>query len=117
MGSERTLTRRFRAEVGLSPKQWLLQARLGLARQLLESTSLTIEQVANRAGYPTANALRFHFDATLGITPTTYRSTFQGNVSPNAMNGSNSVRRARTTEPQHDPLDPSTDLEGLGAPI
>lgn len=95
--SERTLTRRFRAEVGLSPKRWLLQARLRLARQLLESTHLTIEQVASRAGYPTANALRFHFDATLGIQPTSYRSTFQGNGSPNAMTGTNSGRRALTT--------------------
>ncbi len=88
--SERTLIRRFHAEVGLSPKQWLLHARLGLARQLLESTNLTIEQVARRSGYPTANALRFHFDATLGITPTNYRSTFQGNGSPNAIAGTTS---------------------------
>lgn len=52
--------------------------------------------VASRAGYSTANALRFHFDATLGIKPTSYPNTFQGNGSPNAMTGTNFGRRART---------------------
>ena len=34
--SERTLTRRFRDETGLSPKQWVRQLRLERARELLE---------------------------------------------------------------------------------
>ncbi|HZZ46697.1 MAG TPA: DJ-1/PfpI family protein, partial [Pseudonocardia sp.] len=36
--SSRTLLRRFQHEIGMSPKQWLLHARLDRARQLLETT-------------------------------------------------------------------------------
>ena len=49
--SVRTFTRRFRAEVGVPPGQWLLQQRLQRARQLLEETDLPVEQVAALAAY------------------------------------------------------------------
>ena len=76
--SERTLTRRFRAETGASPKQWLLRMRVQRARELLESTALPVEQVAAQAGFPTAAALRARFAAELQTTPTAYRRTFRG---------------------------------------
>ena len=76
--SERTLTRRFRAETGVSPKRWLLQMRLQRARVLLESTPLPIEHVATRAGFPSAAALRAHFTKDLYATPTSYRRAFRG---------------------------------------
>jgi transcriptional regulator GlxA family with amidase domain len=74
--SERTLLRRFRAEIGTSPRQWLLRARLDRARELLETTDLPIETVAQNAGFPTAAALRSRFTTVLGTTPTTYRRTY-----------------------------------------
>jgi transcriptional regulator GlxA family with amidase domain len=74
--SERTLLRRFRAEIGTSPRQWLLRARLDHARELLETTDLSIEAVAQNAGFPTAAALRSRFTTVLGTTPTTYRRTY-----------------------------------------
>jgi len=67
--SQRTLTRRFHAELGVSPKQWLLGMRLQSACELLESTTLSVEQVSDGAGYPTANALRAHFTTALTTTP------------------------------------------------
>ena len=76
--SERTLTRRFRAETGVSPKRWLLQMRLERARELLESTPLPIEHVATQAGFPSAAALRSHFTKDLHATPTSYRRAFRG---------------------------------------
>jgi transcriptional regulator GlxA family with amidase domain len=76
--SERTLTRRFRAETGASPKQWLLRMRVQRARELLESTALPVEQVAAQAGFPTAAALRARFAAEMQTTPTAYRRTFRG---------------------------------------
>jgi transcriptional regulator GlxA family with amidase domain len=48
--SERTLTRRFREEVGCSPKRWLLQIRVDRARELLESTVLSVDEIAGRDG-------------------------------------------------------------------
>ncbi|WP_205697468.1 GlxA family transcriptional regulator [Conexibacter sp. SYSU D00693] len=76
--TERTLTRRFHAETGTTPKQWLLTARLARARELLETTDDAIERVAARAGFPTAAALRARFAAELGTTPTAYRRAFRG---------------------------------------
>ncbi|MFD4412285.1 GlxA family transcriptional regulator [Streptomyces sp. NPDC058467] len=75
--SVRTFTRRFREEVGVSPGQWLTQQRVERARQLLESSDLSIDQVARDAGFGTAQSMRQHLQAALGVTPTTYRRTFR----------------------------------------
>ncbi|MEO5875620.1 MAG: helix-turn-helix domain-containing protein [Streptosporangiaceae bacterium] len=77
--STRTFTRRFRAETGLSPGQWLIRQRVDLARHLLETTGLAIDQVAARAGFGTATSLRQNLQATIGISPSAYRHTFQPN--------------------------------------
>ncbi|WP_243788508.1 GlxA family transcriptional regulator [Saccharopolyspora gloriosae] len=75
--SVRTFTRRFRDETGLSPVQWLTRQRIERARQLLEETDLPVDQVAADAGFGTAASMRQHLRARLGISPSTYRSTFQ----------------------------------------
>ncbi|TCO60597.1 GlxA family transcriptional regulator [Actinocrispum wychmicini] len=75
--SVRTLTRRFRERLGTSPQNWLLQQRLHLARKLLETTDLPIPQIAERAGYGSANALRAHFARDLATSPQRYRHGFQ----------------------------------------
>jgi transcriptional regulator GlxA family with amidase domain len=76
--SERTLTRRFREEVGCSPKRWLLQIRVDRARELLESTVLSVDEIAAATGFPSADALRAQFSLMLHTTPTAYRQTFRG---------------------------------------
>ncbi|MER8083985.1 GlxA family transcriptional regulator [Streptomyces sp. NPDC087532] len=75
--SVRTFTRRFREEVGISPVQWLTRQRVERARQLLESTDLSIDQVARDAGFGTPTSLRQHLQAALGVSPTVYRRTFR----------------------------------------
>ncbi|MFU8855031.1 GlxA family transcriptional regulator [Micromonospora sp. SL1-18] len=75
--SVRTFTRHFRSETGLSPAQWLLQQRTDHARLLLETTELTVDQVARHAGFGTAAALRQHFHHRVGVAPTAYRRTFR----------------------------------------
>lgn len=75
--SRRTFTRRFRAEVGLSPGQWLTQQRVDLARQLLESSDLPVSRVAERAGFGTDAALRQNLHAAIGVPPGAYRRTFR----------------------------------------
>jgi transcriptional regulator GlxA family with amidase domain len=72
----RTLTRRFTAELGLPPLQWLTAERVRRARQLLEDTGLSIEQVAQQSGLGTAANLRLHFVRQTGTTPTAYRAAF-----------------------------------------
>ncbi|MGD6741408.1 GlxA family transcriptional regulator [Streptomyces sp. BH106] len=74
--SPRTFMRRFAAETGTTPLQWLLGARLGKARELLETTTHSVDQVARDCGLGTAANLRLHFRRTLNTTPTAYRRTF-----------------------------------------
>ncbi|WP_030740209.1 GlxA family transcriptional regulator [Streptomyces sp. NRRL F-5135] len=71
--SERTFTRRFRAEVGTSPLQWLLQSRLTQARGMLESSDLTVARIATACGFGNTVALRKHFNTHLGLSPLAYR--------------------------------------------
>ncbi len=80
--SVRTFTRRFREEAGVSPGQWLTQQRVERARQLLESSDLSIDQVARDAGFGTAQSMRQHLQAALGVTPTAYRRTFRSANAP-----------------------------------
>ncbi|WP_030144330.1 GlxA family transcriptional regulator [Glycomyces sp. NRRL B-16210] len=75
--STRTFVRRFHAETGLPPGQWLTSQRLAHARHLLESTDLTVDQIASEIGFATAASLRQHFNAELGVPPLAYRRTFQ----------------------------------------
>ncbi len=74
--STRTLTRRFRERVGATPVQWIARARVRRAQQLLETTSLSIEQIATEAGFRSASVLREHFGGILGTTPVAYRRAF-----------------------------------------
>jgi transcriptional regulator GlxA family with amidase domain len=49
-----------------------------LARTLLEETELAVEQIARRAGFGNAAALRHHFTRRLGTAPIAYRRRFCG---------------------------------------
>ncbi len=75
--SVRTFTRHFRAEIAVSPGQWLTTQRVERARQLLESTTLSVDQVARDAGFGTAQSMRQHLQSAVGVTPTAYRRTFR----------------------------------------
>jgi transcriptional regulator GlxA family with amidase domain len=72
----RTFARRFRAEVGTTPYDWLLAHRVAAAQRLLEEGDDTIDAVAAKVGFGTAAALRHHFTRRLGTTPQAYRSAF-----------------------------------------
>ncbi|UUY47777.1 helix-turn-helix domain-containing protein [Streptomyces yangpuensis] len=75
--SVRTFTRRFREEAGISPGQWITGRRVERARELLEQTELSMEQVARESGFGTAQSLRKHVQAALGVSLTAYRRTFR----------------------------------------
>jgi transcriptional regulator GlxA family with amidase domain len=74
--SPRTFARRFRAETGTTPLQWLLGRRVLEARRLLEESDLPVEEVAWRAGFGNAASLREHFRRATATTPSAYRRTF-----------------------------------------
>ena len=74
--SSRTLSRRFAGQVGLTPVQWVAKARVGRAQLLLETTPLSIEQIAAEAGFQSASVLREHFKSLLGVSPAAWRQSF-----------------------------------------
>ncbi len=74
--SPRTFARRFRAETGATPYDWLVGQRVAAAQRLLEDGDDTIDAVAAKCGFGTAAALRHHFTRRLGTTPQAYRSAF-----------------------------------------
>lgn len=74
--STRTFSRRFVEDTGYTPMQWVLRARVDLARELLERTDLGVEQIADRVGLGTGANLRLHFHRILGTSPSEYRQTF-----------------------------------------
>ncbi|MEJ7633460.1 helix-turn-helix domain-containing protein [Aeromicrobium sp.] len=74
--SPRTFARRFRDETGTTPLQWLTSQRLAQAEELLENSSLPVEQIAGRVGFGNAATLRHHFSIARGTTPQQYRKTF-----------------------------------------
>lgn len=74
--SERSLIRHFKAATGTSPGDWLTGVRVDRARELLETSSLPIERIAEATGFGTATTLRHHFRRRLGTSPGAYRSRF-----------------------------------------
>jgi transcriptional regulator GlxA family with amidase domain len=83
--SRRSFTRRFREETGQSPAQWLTRQRVEHARRLLESSELTVDQIAHRAGLGTGVSLRQHLRAVLGVSPSAYRRTFRERAAVSAV--------------------------------
>ncbi|MBA1242175.1 transcriptional regulator FtrA [Pseudomonas japonica] len=74
--SERTFLRRFTETTGLTPKAWLQQSRLALARELLEGTTLPLERLAERCGFGSIESLRLAFRKHSGLAPSAYRERF-----------------------------------------
>jgi transcriptional regulator GlxA family with amidase domain len=88
--SRRTFSRRFRDETGRTPHQWLIRQRLDRARQLLESSTLSIDRIAVEIGFATAGSLRQHMSAELGVSPLAYRRAFQSSVDERRTEGATS---------------------------
>lgn len=76
--SPRTFARRFRAETGTTPHQWLVGQRLLAAQRMLEAGDAPIEEIAQRSGFGNAATLRHHFSRARGTTPQQYRRSFHG---------------------------------------
>jgi AraC family transcriptional regulator, transcriptional activator FtrA len=75
--SERTFLRHFRAVTATTPLQWLLHERVARARELLETTDDTIDRIAERCGFGTAQTLRTHFTRINTVGPHRYRQAFR----------------------------------------
>lgn len=71
--SPRTFARRFREQTGTTPLQWLIAARVRRAQELLETSTLSFDQIAEAVGFDGAGMLRSRFQQTLRVSPKAYR--------------------------------------------
>lgn len=73
---ERTILRRFKGATGMKPIEYVQNLRVGKARELLEFTKRSIDQIAWAVGYEDATAFRRIFHRIMGLSPGDYRNRF-----------------------------------------
>ncbi len=73
---ERSLMRRFAKAIGMSPLDYIHALRLEEAKQLLETTDIPVEAIANEVGYEDTSFFGRLFRRKTSITPLQYRIRF-----------------------------------------
>jgi len=71
--SVRHLERVFAREVGRTPSQYVLEARVEAARQQLERTDRGLKQIAAACGFGSADTMRRSFAQLVGVAPSQFR--------------------------------------------
>jgi transcriptional regulator GlxA family with amidase domain len=71
--SERSFLRRFKSQIGITPSEYLLRARLDASCTLLVGTDLPVDKIARRCGIGSGDGLAKMFRKRLSISPTEYR--------------------------------------------
>ncbi len=79
--STRTLSRQFRRQVGWSAAQRISRARVRRAQLLLETTHLSVEEIAQNSGFGSSTVMRECFRRIVGTSPWAYRGTFSASNS------------------------------------
>ena len=74
--SRRSFHRHFLNSMGVTPLAWLHQQRIHRAKELLETTHLSVDDIAAQVGLGTPANLRQHFRRATTITPTRHRQLF-----------------------------------------
>ena len=72
--SERNFSRRFKAAIGKTPVSYLQEIRLGMAQDLLQSSNLSVSEIAERVGYSDVSHFAQLFRRNLSMTPRQYRT-------------------------------------------
>lgn len=68
-----TLRRQFQEALGIPPYEWILQARIRRAQQLLGATSLRIKEIAAQVGFEDPFQFSRTFKQRIGSSPRQYR--------------------------------------------
>ncbi|TFB34988.1 GlxA family transcriptional regulator [Pseudomonas sp. F01002] len=77
----RNFKRRFKEATGYTPITYLQTLRLEKAKQLLESTRMTLDSITYAVGYEDGNSFRRLFRQRVGLLPAAYRKKFQASAS------------------------------------
>ena len=76
--SYRTLHRRFHTVTGMPPLRYLQALRVERAKEILEQTSRSVDQIAGEVGYGDGASFRRLFTRLTSVTPAQYRRRFRG---------------------------------------
>ena len=79
----------FKTDVGMPPIRYLRQLRMERAKDLLESSFLSVKEIAFQVGLNDESHFVRDFKSTYGYSPALYRSKFRSNGSGNGSNGNN----------------------------
>jgi transcriptional regulator GlxA family with amidase domain len=74
--SERNFARVFRAEAGMTPAEFVEEARIDAARRRMEESDAPLKRIADEVGYANVDSLRRAFQRRVGISPVEYRRRF-----------------------------------------
>ena len=75
--SRRGIERRFRKELGRSPRQEIEQVRFRSAQHLLRETDLSVAAVCEQCGFTSCQRLIAVFQRRVGTTPSAYRAQYR----------------------------------------
>jgi transcriptional regulator GlxA family with amidase domain len=78
--SVRSLNRRFKLATGKSPLRYLQEIRMGVARDLLKTSNLSISEIAYSVGYQDLGHFSALFKKTFSATPHDYRTTVRAKL-------------------------------------
>ena len=79
----------FKSDVGMPPIRYLRQLRMARAKELLESSFLSVKEIAFQVGLNDESHFVRDFKSTYGYSPALYRSQFKNNAASEAHNGGN----------------------------
>lgn len=71
--SKSYLQRQFKKYTGLSPTEYLARLRISHAKQLLRTTTYSVQQIAVMVGIPDASYFVYTFKQMVGMTPALFR--------------------------------------------
>ena len=63
----------FKKQIGMTPHQYVLQKRVNMAKELLETASISLSQISDAAGFSNQSSFTNTFTKLQGISPSKYR--------------------------------------------
>ena len=91
----------FKSDVGLPPIKYLKLLRMERAKGLLESSFLSVKEIAFQVGLNDESHFVRDFKSTYGHSPTSYRAHFKHNDNGNGHNADHAANAKQSKLRQH----------------
>lgn len=65
--------KKFKAQMGMTPSNYIIALRINMAKELLETSSISIKEISSICGYDNFNFFARIFKKHTGLSPTEYR--------------------------------------------